>query len=89
VEGRGEPPPQGEKLKGVITTLVKPKRFGFIWVPGTPADMEYFFHESGVRDDYDVLGPGDAVSFKAVPGKVEADGTQRLKATGVEKIDGA
>ena len=78
----------GAKLKGVITTMVEGKRFGFIWVPGTPSDDEYFFHESGTRTDFDELGPGDAVEFLPVPGKLEADGTQRLKATGVEKIDG-
>lgn len=81
-------PPVGARLKGVITTMVEQKRFGFIWVPETPSTDEYFFHESGTRTDFDDLGPGDWVEFMALPGKVEKDGTVRLKATGVEKVNG-
>lgn len=81
------PPLPGGRLRGVVTALLQAKRFGFIWVPGTPADQEYFFHETGMKDSYDTLTAGDWVMFTPVPGKVEQSGQQKMKAIGVEKAD--
>ncbi len=74
-----------QRAKGVVTALLQSKRYGFIWVPGTPADEEFFFHETGMKSRYDDLVAGDWVDFTPVPGKLEPGGVQKMKAIGVEK----
>ena len=55
-------------MKGVIKTLIRDRKFGFI----TGSDgVEYFFHHTGLEQttwDFDDLMPGGHVEFSPIEG---------------------
>lgn len=54
------------QIKGKIIRLISDKGFGFIRADSD--SKEYFFHQSGMREDFSRLQEGQAVEFEATQG---------------------